>query len=104
MIVALGFASWVYVIAGASERHISPSYARVARWLAGFSYTLYLIHFPIVFFLRARVHGAVWQPTFIHLVYAALICAIAVGAAYLLSQFTEAKTELVRHRVMGLFQ
>jgi len=103
-IVALGFAAWVYMIVGASERHISPVYARTARLLAGFSYTLYLTHFPIVFFIRARMHGAIWQPTFIHLVYAALICAIAVGAAYLFSQFTEAKTELVRHRVMGLLQ
>jgi len=103
-IVALGFAAWVYVIVGASERHMSPAYARTARLLAGFSYTLYLTHFPIVFFMRARMHGAVWLPTFIHLVYAVLICAIAAGAAYVFSQLTEAKTELVRHRVMGLFR
>lgn len=103
-IVALGFASWVYVIVGAPERHMSPAYARTARLLASFSYTLYLTHFPIVFFLRARMHGAVWQPTFVHLVYAALICALAVLIAYGLAQMTEAKTELVRKRVMGLFQ
>lgn len=103
-IVALGFASWVYVIVGAPERHISPAYAKTARLLASFSYTLYLTHFPIVFFLRARMHSAVWQPTFTHFVYAALICALAVLIAYGFAQMTEARTELVRKRVMGLFQ
>ncbi|MGH9782077.1 MAG: hypothetical protein ACRD33_09690, partial [Candidatus Acidiferrales bacterium] len=78
-------------------------YAKPARLFAGFSYTLYLTHFPIVFLLHARILGArVWNPTFIHLVYALLIAVGATLVAYLLALGTETKTAAARRKVMSL--
>ncbi|MFZ0922585.1 MAG: hypothetical protein WA020_05965, partial [Candidatus Acidiferrales bacterium] len=75
-----------------------------ARLVAGFSYTLYLTHFPVVFFMRARIiHGATWRPDFIHILYALGIAMVPIVIAYGLAQVTEARTASVRHKVMALF-
>ena len=56
---------WLYVLTHVS-RHGSPTcvFGPLARTLAGFSYTLYLVHFPALLLLRA-IWGnptADWQP------------------------------------------
>ncbi|MGH9781466.1 MAG: acyltransferase family protein, partial [Candidatus Acidiferrales bacterium] len=64
-IVALVFGFWIYAVVEAPEKPMPAFYAKPARLFAGFSYTLYLTHFPIVFLLHARILGArVWNPTF----------------------------------------
>ena len=103
-IVALAFAFWTYAAVEASDKAMPAVYAKPARLFAGFSYTLYLTHFPVVFLLHSRILGArVWNPTFIHLVYALLIAAAATFAAYLLALGTETKTSAARRKVMSFF-
>ncbi|MGH8322375.1 MAG: acyltransferase family protein [Steroidobacteraceae bacterium] len=102
-IVALAFGLWIYAVVEAPEKTISAFYARPARLFAGFSYTLYLTHFPIVYLLRSRIISTrVWNPDFVHLLYAVLIVAAATAVAYLLALGTETKTAVVRRKVMSL--
>ena len=105
-IVALAFGLWIYaaVEVEAPDKSMSALYAKPARLFAGFSYTLYLTHFPIVFLLRSRIISSrLWNPSFIHFVYALLITAAAALVAYLLALGTETKTAAARRKVMSLF-
>lgn len=103
-IVALAFGLWIYAVVEAPEKSMSALYAKPARLFAGFSYTLYLTHFPFVFLLRSRIIGSrSWNPTFVHFVYALLITAAATVVAYLLALGTETKTAAARRKVMSLF-
>ena len=102
-VVALAFATWMYAILEMPDRPVGTFYAKLARLLAGFSYTLYLTHFPFLFFIRANVHY-VWHPDLLHIFYATLIVASAMLIAYGVAQVTEAKTSFFRKKVLGLFQ
>jgi peptidoglycan/LPS O-acetylase OafA/YrhL len=81
----------------------SAGYSAVAHRLAGFSYSLYVLHFPFLLFFRSwLVPTERWQPTPLH-----LLCAAAVGVgsllyAWLISRVTEAKTAAARSRVNQL--
>jgi peptidoglycan/LPS O-acetylase OafA/YrhL len=104
-IVALAFGLWIYAVVEAPEKSAPAFYAKPARLFAGFSYTLYLTHFPIVFLLRSRILGErrLWNLTLVHFVYVLLITAGATVAAYLLALGTETKTTAARRKVMSLF-
>ncbi|HXT73276.1 MAG TPA: hypothetical protein VN785_05420 [Candidatus Angelobacter sp.] len=104
-IVALAFGLWIYAVVEAPEKSAPTFYAKSARLFAGFSYTLYLTHFPIVFLLRSRILGErrVWNLTLVHFVYVLLITVVATLVAYLLALGTETKTAAARRKVMSLF-
>lgn len=75
----------------------SGLYRRVAQFFAGFSYSLYVLHFPFLLFLRAWITPpGGWQPDGRHLLYGTVVGAAALGFAWLVSTFTESKTSLVR--------
>ena len=102
-VIALAFGLWVYATIEAPERRMPGFYAKPARLFAGFSYTLYLTHFPLVFLLRSRIMNTeFWDPDFLHVVYGLLIAAGATVIAYLIAQGTETKTSLVRRKIMAL--
>jgi len=104
VIVALAFGLWIYAVVEAREKPVAAIYAKPARLFAGFSYTLYLTHFPIVYLLHSKIAGArAWNPDFVHLVCGLLIAAGATLLAYLLALGTETKTAVVRRQVMSLF-
>jgi peptidoglycan/LPS O-acetylase OafA/YrhL len=78
-----------------------PAYARLATTLAGFSYTLYLSHFPLIALASAGLTASArWMPDAAHLAiggaFAVAICALY---AYPLSRLTEANTDAVRRRI-----
>lgn len=101
-VVALVFGLWIYATVEAPEKPMPAFYAKPARLFAGFSYTLYLTHFPIVYLLHSRITGAsFWNPDLVHLVYGLLIAAGATVIAYLIAQGTETKTAVVRRKVMA---
>ncbi len=103
-IVALAFAILIYVLAQAPARRTEPAegrgaFGRSAHVLAGFSYTLYLIHLPILVFLTAwnvAGGGARWQPDTTHLAYGAGIAAFTLLCAAAFAHFTEARTGRIR--------
>jgi peptidoglycan/LPS O-acetylase OafA/YrhL len=76
-------------------------YVRVAHWLAGFSYTLYLTHLPILIFLRAMVIiESRWQPTLFRLLEVTGIALLTLACCYAISLATEAHTAQVRRALL----
>ena len=81
----------------------SSYYSTVAHRFAGFSYSLYVLHFPFLLFFRAwLVPPERWQPTSAHLLGAASIGVGVLLYAWLVSRVTEAKTDALRRRVNQL--
>lgn len=104
-IVAIGFGLWMYLVLGMPEKPVSVPYEKTARLIAGFSYTLYLTHFPLMFFMRAQlVREIAPRPDFIHTVLAVGVALMCIVIAYGIAQITEARTAQVRRRIMGLIQ
>jgi peptidoglycan/LPS O-acetylase OafA/YrhL len=98
----VGIASAVLILALLRGRARSKSgvYSRAARGLAGFSYTLYVVHLPALVFISAwLVPQRRWQPDAVHvaIVVALGICALAY--AFGIAQLTEHRTDAVRSRV-----
>lgn len=72
-------------------------YPRTAHTIAGFSYSLYVLHFPFLLLLRAwMVPPPRWQPDVAHLGYGAIIGTVTISLAWFVSIFTENKTHVMR--------
>jgi peptidoglycan/LPS O-acetylase OafA/YrhL len=100
--VAFAIALWLH---GRPRQHSS----RLPAALAGFSYSLYLIHVPIVFLLSAVTlqvmqMSSKLQPSPATCGLCALFVVVAAAAAFLASRVTEAKTPAIRQWVNGLFE
>jgi peptidoglycan/LPS O-acetylase OafA/YrhL len=81
------------------------TYLRNARLFAGFSYTLYVLHFPFLLFLRAAITpGSRWQPDAVHLLYGAAIGVMVLSFSWLVARFTEHRTGEARRRLMKAFR
>ncbi|MDE1173262.1 MAG: acyltransferase [Parvibaculaceae bacterium] len=91
-----------------SARLVPPPGGGFHRWMAGFSFSLYCIHLPVLMLYAVTMQrifgvGARMTPSSpVHwlIVFGGLLLSIAV--AYLFSLFTEARTDDVRQRVMKL--
>jgi peptidoglycan/LPS O-acetylase OafA/YrhL len=95
------FALWLYVLIQGSRVDVSPAYSKTARTLAGFSYTLYLTHFPVLLLLRGLLDPrGNWLPDLRHLLYGLAIALLMLSFAYLVAEFTEARTGVIRRRVL----
>lgn len=102
--VALGFTALLYGIVHSEQLDPSEWYRKISRSSAGFSYTLYLVHFPLLMFMCALLNPArSWQPDFEHVLAACAIASVVMAYAYFVGQFTEARTEQVRNLIMGYY-
>ncbi len=99
--IGVCFSFWIYFLLQISREDVSQAYAKSAKTVAGFSYTLYLTHFPALLLLRAVLdpRGS-WQPNSRHLAYAAGITLLMLCYAYLVAECTEARTGSVRRRLL----
>ncbi|HEY0780687.1 MAG TPA: hypothetical protein VGD56_22205, partial [Gemmatirosa sp.] len=102
--VSIAFAIVLYLVV-ASGPATTPAPRTAAFWsaLAGFSYTLYLVHFPVLVFLEAvtrRFAGPRWQPSATTAALAVAIGALVVAYAWAISRITELQTERFRTRVV----
>jgi len=69
----------------------------LASRAAGFSYSLYLLHFPLLLLIRAAVTPASrWQPDPVHLAYWTAIVAATLVYAHWVARLTEWHTPAVR--------
>jgi peptidoglycan/LPS O-acetylase OafA/YrhL len=80
-------------------------FSALHKRLASFSYTLYLVHFPMLVFLVAGLHDLIGlrfdeQPSVSSLAYLATVTIFLIGYAWLVSLATEAKTRNVRELLM----
>jgi peptidoglycan/LPS O-acetylase OafA/YrhL len=96
------FAGVVYLVVQSPRRPSDDQGTRagaVASRLALFSFTLYLVHLPVLVFIRADLqdHGtALWQPNLAHLMIAAAMMIAVVLIAFAVSLVTEAQTDRLR--------
>ncbi|MCC5629783.1 acyltransferase [Nostoc sphaeroides CHAB 2801] len=78
------------------------AYEKFSKGLAGCSYTLYLVHMPILCFIRACVIGdRPWQPDIFHVFLALIIVVFVFLYAVVIAHFTEAKTDKFRNLIMS---
>lgn len=100
-LLGLAFAALVYGLLHRAEPDRGGRYARLAQGLAGFSYTLYVVHFPLLAFGWALwTYQAPWPADLLHVLYAAGILTAVLGYAYAISRVTEAQTDHVRRFLM----
>jgi peptidoglycan/LPS O-acetylase OafA/YrhL len=87
---------WVLLSAQAKTQE-HKAWVRGSRGLSRFSYTLYVVHLPLVVLLTARVEGSGrWYPTLQHDLIAAAILLAVLVYAWGIAWLTEFRTEAVR--------
>jgi len=100
-VVGFCFALWLYTLLLGSREGVSTTYAHGAKKLAGFSYTLYLTHFPALLLLRGLLNPrGNWQPDPPHFAYALGIGLLILSYSYGVAELTEARTASVRSRIL----
>lgn len=102
---ALGIATFalLYILLGAREAASGQWYEQPSRTMAGFSYTLYLVHTPMLMLLTALLAGeSRWLPDIRHIAVALVVLLFVIGYAYLVAKATEFRTAQVRDWLMRL--
>lgn len=102
-VVGACFAWTCYVLIYSRLPEPSQWYRVIAGALSSGSYTLYLVHVPLLVFISAWfLPGAVcWQPDLRHLIYAICIAAIVAMYTFFIWSITEAHHIRVRQAVMA---
>jgi len=91
------FALWLYTLLHDRRPANDGVYGITARALAAFSYTLYLVHLPLLVFLRAwLVPDRPWAVTPTTVGAAGVITLVALAYAYAVAHLTEANTSRLR--------
>jgi peptidoglycan/LPS O-acetylase OafA/YrhL len=99
--LALAVAVLLYFLLEDNRPQLPSRYERFARTIAGFSFTLYAVHFPVLVFVRLSLtpdHS--WHPAGYHLVYWLFVVFGVLALAYLIAGVTEAHTDSVRRFVV----
>lgn len=100
--VGIAFALFLFGVLHLNFGAGGSVYLRMTHVLAGFSYSLYVLHFPFLLFLRAWfVPPQRWPPDSVHLLGGLLVGAVTLGFAWLVSTFTESKTRVIRQWMRG---
>jgi peptidoglycan/LPS O-acetylase OafA/YrhL len=99
--------TFIVALAGISRLQREIPLARMHRHLADFSYTTYLVHFPILMFLTAFAFQFLGiplrvQPNGRGLLYLGCMAAGIYACSFLISTVTEAHTRSVRRRAAHL--
>lgn len=92
---------FLWVMLSANRRVEDTSWTvRSMRTLAGFSYSLYLTHYPFLYFCAVWLnHGTSRMPTAGSLAIGAGLCTLAMVYAYGVASFTEFRNDQVRQWV-----
>jgi peptidoglycan/LPS O-acetylase OafA/YrhL len=99
-LVGFCFVLWLFAVVLGHRNDVSSTYATAAKKLSGFSYTLYLTHFPALLLIRGLLdESGNWQPNPVHLLYGLGIALVMLTYAYGLAELTEARTASVRRRL-----
>jgi len=101
LLAAAAFLPAMYVLVRASGSDLYRPYATTAKLLASFSYTLYVVHLPVLILLRTLL-GRIprWQPDFRHAVFGLGLALLVTAYALAVSHFTEARTDAVRRAIL----
>jgi len=92
------FATWLYMFLHDRRAADKGTYGIVARRLANSSYTLYVVHLPMLIFLRAwLVRGDPWTPIPEHLLISCGIIGLTLAFAIAVASVTERHTGAIRN-------
>lgn len=105
LLIALTFALWLNGLEHNSLN--APGPAALHRRLAGFSFTLYVAHWPLILLLVAACDqafglGHLMQPGAAALGFAALMVGVVYAYAWAVAQLTEQHTTVWRNRLLRL--
>ena len=99
-ILGAAAALWVYFLLHDRRPSVGSRwfrcYARVSRGLARSSYTLYLVHMPLLVFIRGLCPGDRWQPDAWAVLHLLIICATVWVYAQWFARLTEFRTDRLR--------
>jgi peptidoglycan/LPS O-acetylase OafA/YrhL len=100
-ILAAATAMLIWALMSASQAAPAASKrVRFSRGLARFSYTLYVVHFPLLTLIAGLLIGKErWLPTFLHIATALGVLAVTLAYAYGIALLTEFHTGAVRNWV-----
>lgn len=102
-LIGISTAGMIYLLVNSrSQITQEGAYEKFSKGLAGCSYTLYLVHMPILCFIRACVIGdRPWEPDILHFLLALTIVVFVFLYAVVIAHFTEAKTDKFRKLIMS---
>jgi peptidoglycan/LPS O-acetylase OafA/YrhL len=102
--VAVTFSAFLLFLLNSERSTPSILYTKAARSLSNISYSLYLLHVPVLVFLNAVIirQGSRWQPTATHLGVGVLVGGVVFLYTYGIWYFTEARTGQVREKITFL--
>ncbi len=103
-LVALTFSGFLLFLLNAKLSAPGILYTKAARSLSNISYSLYLLHVPLLIFLNGLIirQGSRWQPTPKHLALGLLVAGIVFLYTYGVWLLTEARTAQVREKIASL--
>jgi peptidoglycan/LPS O-acetylase OafA/YrhL len=103
LFLGLSCASFIHAtVQDRRQIRIKSTYAQISRQMASCSYTLYLVHLPILAFICAFwLHGTRWEPNRRSFVAGLLITLVVFGYALFVAFFTERRTDAVRRLLLG---
>ncbi|MGE3261584.1 MAG: acyltransferase family protein [Bacteriovoracia bacterium] len=102
-----GFFTWALVLGliMLDNQTLPAAYTRFARLIAGFSFSLYVVHLPILVFIRALISPIEkFSPSLPNLIVATFIFLFTIACGHLFSLATEANTKRLRNRMKSITQ
>lgn len=101
--VGFSFSLLVYLLLSFNFS-MSPWLQKLSKSLASFSYSLYILHFPLFYLFRAGlIPTGRWQPDTRHMLYGTLIAITVFLYAFLIAHLSERNTATVRHWIRTIF-
>lgn len=97
LLISVPFTLFAMVLLSKDRQLTTSSFSRFSQKSAAFSYTLYLIHTPILCFLRAfAIDGeGFWEVTVENILFFSCFILFIIGVAYVLGRYTEGYTHKV---------
>jgi peptidoglycan/LPS O-acetylase OafA/YrhL len=100
-ITGIAFAIALYVLIHNQSPAIDDRFGKISRRLAGFSYTLYVTHLPLLVFVRAVMTSPTpWYVAPSTVMLSVVLTFVCLVYADLVSRVTEHKTAAVREFFM----
>jgi len=94
--------AFLWVLLSARQRATGGLAERLARGSASFSYSLYLVHMPMLYLLTGfLVHDALWTPSISKVLITLALMAVVTGYAWLIASWTEFRMDTIRGWVEG---
>lgn len=101
--LALATVAMLWTLLGAAQQAGNRWYVVPSRTMAGFAYTLYLIHAPLmVIFTGLHYNEVRWTPDLPHIAEGLTILFFVIGVSYTIALFTEFRTTEIRDRLLRM--